>query len=402
MESRRRWPPTSRRSSSTEAARRGFTVRWPRSTRPAQCLGRVPGARGRRLRRARRANSGPSASAPAPSAYLLHTRWSPGPCVSRRGNAGYSAGVGRAVRRSGLSAVSLAIVVRLAGLGQQAAPRLRRPQRDRRVGQPRRAHHRPAISRTTTATVRVWARRRAEMDTASHSRLVHRRARQDRDRHACCRPAPSIGTGSNLFGGGRFAPKHRAGVLVVGRRARRSSTSLDRFLATARIAMSAARARARRRRDAGGARALAPSAQRTVLASGWLEGGDRSHTLPRLRGFAPARARLSSERCSAVREDAMPELRKDPVVGRWVIISTERSRRPTSFSPAAPAARGRLLPVLPRQRGQDAARGLRRARPTAGAPNGHGWTGARGAEQVPGAPDRGHARPPRARGSTTR
>jgi UDPglucose--hexose-1-phosphate uridylyltransferase len=27
----------------------------------------------------------------------------------------------------------------------------------------------------------------------------------------------------------------------------------------------------------------------------------------------------------------MPELRKDPVVGRWVIISTERARRPTDF-----------------------------------------------------------------------
>jgi UDPglucose--hexose-1-phosphate uridylyltransferase len=27
----------------------------------------------------------------------------------------------------------------------------------------------------------------------------------------------------------------------------------------------------------------------------------------------------------------MPELRKDPVVGRWVIIATERSRRPTNF-----------------------------------------------------------------------
>ena len=35
----------------------------------------------------------------------------------------------------------------------------------------------------------------------------------------------------------------------------------------------------------------------------------------------------------------MPELRKDPVVGRWVIISTERSRRPGHFTPdvAAPA-----------------------------------------------------------------
>ena len=27
----------------------------------------------------------------------------------------------------------------------------------------------------------------------------------------------------------------------------------------------------------------------------------------------------------------MPELRKDPVVGRWVIISTERAKRPHDF-----------------------------------------------------------------------
>jgi UDPglucose--hexose-1-phosphate uridylyltransferase len=31
----------------------------------------------------------------------------------------------------------------------------------------------------------------------------------------------------------------------------------------------------------------------------------------------------------------MPELRKDPVVGRWVIISTERGRRPSDFKPEA-------------------------------------------------------------------
>jgi len=29
----------------------------------------------------------------------------------------------------------------------------------------------------------------------------------------------------------------------------------------------------------------------------------------------------------------MPELRRDPVVGRWVIISTERARRPSDFAP---------------------------------------------------------------------
>lgn len=36
----------------------------------------------------------------------------------------------------------------------------------------------------------------------------------------------------------------------------------------------------------------------------------------------------------------MPELRKDPVVGRWVIISTERSRRPGHFTPEPAANSG--------------------------------------------------------------
>ena len=36
----------------------------------------------------------------------------------------------------------------------------------------------------------------------------------------------------------------------------------------------------------------------------------------------------------------MPELRKDPVVGRWVIISTERARRPTDFQREPVRARG--------------------------------------------------------------
>src|SRR5207245_1365318 len=36
----------------------------------------------------------------------------------------------------------------------------------------------------------------------------------------------------------------------------------------------------------------------------------------------------------------MPELRKDPVVGRWVIIATERIRRPSDFAqdPVRPRA----------------------------------------------------------------
>ena len=43
----------------------------------------------------------------------------------------------------------------------------------------------------------------------------------------------------------------------------------------------------------------------------------------------------------------MPELRKDPVVGRWVIISTERSRRPTNFSPASPQRAAGFCPFCP-------------------------------------------------------
>jgi UDPglucose--hexose-1-phosphate uridylyltransferase len=36
----------------------------------------------------------------------------------------------------------------------------------------------------------------------------------------------------------------------------------------------------------------------------------------------------------------VPELRKDPIVGRWVIIATERGRRPSDFAPEPTALRG--------------------------------------------------------------
>ncbi len=36
----------------------------------------------------------------------------------------------------------------------------------------------------------------------------------------------------------------------------------------------------------------------------------------------------------------MPELRKDPIVGRWVIISTERGKRPTDFLRESVVAKG--------------------------------------------------------------
>ncbi|HVP64463.1 MAG TPA: galactose-1-phosphate uridylyltransferase [candidate division Zixibacteria bacterium] len=40
----------------------------------------------------------------------------------------------------------------------------------------------------------------------------------------------------------------------------------------------------------------------------------------------------------------MPELRKDPIVGRWVIISTDRSKRPTDFVRSHVALKGGFCP----------------------------------------------------------
>ena len=43
----------------------------------------------------------------------------------------------------------------------------------------------------------------------------------------------------------------------------------------------------------------------------------------------------------------MPELRKDPIIGRWVIISTERGRRPSALASVAPRSRPRMCPFCP-------------------------------------------------------
>ena len=40
----------------------------------------------------------------------------------------------------------------------------------------------------------------------------------------------------------------------------------------------------------------------------------------------------------------MPELRKDPIVGRWVIISTDRAKRPTDFTRDQVKLRGGFCP----------------------------------------------------------
>jgi UDPglucose--hexose-1-phosphate uridylyltransferase len=45
----------------------------------------------------------------------------------------------------------------------------------------------------------------------------------------------------------------------------------------------------------------------------------------------------------------MPELRKDPIVGRWVIIATERARRPLDFKVDRDPPRAGLCPFCPGQ-----------------------------------------------------
>src|SRR5687767_10864264 len=43
----------------------------------------------------------------------------------------------------------------------------------------------------------------------------------------------------------------------------------------------------------------------------------------------------------------MPELRKDPVTGRWVIIATERAKRPAQYAKLAEERKGGFCPFCP-------------------------------------------------------
>ena len=69
----------------------------------------------------------------------------------------------------------------------------------------------------------------------------------------------------------------------------------------------------------------------------------------------------------------MPELRKDPVVGRWVIISTERARRPTDFQRDPVRARGTSCVFCPGNEDKTPPEILA-GRPDSSAPNGPGWS----------------------------
>jgi UDPglucose--hexose-1-phosphate uridylyltransferase len=70
----------------------------------------------------------------------------------------------------------------------------------------------------------------------------------------------------------------------------------------------------------------------------------------------------------------MPELRKDPVVGRWVIISTERARRPSDFVVAAALPSNTAACVFCPGREVYTPHEVWAARPDGSSPNGPGWT----------------------------
>jgi UDPglucose--hexose-1-phosphate uridylyltransferase len=68
----------------------------------------------------------------------------------------------------------------------------------------------------------------------------------------------------------------------------------------------------------------------------------------------------------------MPELRKDPVVGRWVIISTDRSRRPTNFPPVRVGKTTNFCPFCPGQEDKTPPE-VYACRHNGGGPNSTGW-----------------------------
>ncbi len=69
----------------------------------------------------------------------------------------------------------------------------------------------------------------------------------------------------------------------------------------------------------------------------------------------------------------MSELRKDPVTGRWVIISSERGKRPSDFSMGVPRPKGGFCPFDPGNEDKTPPEILA-FRPEGSPRNGPGWT----------------------------
>ena len=69
----------------------------------------------------------------------------------------------------------------------------------------------------------------------------------------------------------------------------------------------------------------------------------------------------------------MPELRKDPIVGRWVIISTDRSKRPTDFVRESVKNKGGFCPFCPGNESKTPSEVLA-YRPDGAGRDAQGWT----------------------------
>ena len=70
----------------------------------------------------------------------------------------------------------------------------------------------------------------------------------------------------------------------------------------------------------------------------------------------------------------VPELRKDPITGRWVIISTERARRPDDFRRQHFSRKGGFCPFCPGSETKTPAEVLAYRANGNGAANGPGWS----------------------------
>lgn len=69
----------------------------------------------------------------------------------------------------------------------------------------------------------------------------------------------------------------------------------------------------------------------------------------------------------------MPELRKDPIIGRWVIIATERAKRPTDFQMLRVEQKGGYCPFCPGNE-EGTPPEVLAYRPGPARPNGTGWS----------------------------
>src|SRR5258707_15699287 len=78
----------------------------------------------------------------------------------------------------------------------------------------------------------------------------------------------------------------------------------------------------------------------------------------------------------------MPELRKDPIVSRWVIIATERAKRPFSPKPDPLPANPEGFPFCEGQEG-DTPQEIIAYRDRHTRTNERGWRGSCGANKIP-------------------